>query len=253
MIAVEVCLDDLDGISVAERAGAHRVELCGSLGNGGTTPSIGTVAVALRTADRIGINVLVRQRAGDFVYSAAEVDAMVEDIRAMRALPNPHNVRLGFVVGALNPDGTIDLESTRRMVEASGDAAVTFHKAFDQTSDLTAALDQLIELGVTRILTSGGAATALEGAEKLAELVGRSNGRAIILAGGGVRPANVAELVRRTGVTEVHLRAAESVPSASLSVDGIASAYDSGTRVVTSETIVASLLGAVDRDGGAAA
>jgi copper homeostasis protein len=113
--AVEVCLDDLDGIAIAERAGADRVELCASLADGGITPSIGTVAVALHSATRIGVNVLIRQRPGDFVFSAAEVDAMVDDIVAMRALPNPSAVTLGFVIGALRPDGTIDTEATRHL------------------------------------------------------------------------------------------------------------------------------------------
>ncbi|MFF1635545.1 copper homeostasis protein CutC [Leifsonia sp. NPDC058248] len=247
MTLVEICLDDLDGVSAAERAGADRVELCASLGEGGITPSIGTVAVALRTATRIGINVLVRQRPGDFVYSAAEVDAMVQDILAIRALPNPAGVPLAFVIGALRADGSIDVLSTARMLEAAGDSPVTFHKAFDQTPDLLAALDELTVLGVTRILTSGGAATALDGSELLAELVVRAGDAVTILAGGGVRAANVAELVRRTGVTEVHLRAGAAVPSASQAVGGAASVYDSGERMATSDALVGELLAAVGR------
>ena len=250
---VEICLDDLEGVGAAERAGADRIELCASLGDGGITPSVGTVATALRSATTIGINVLVRQRAGDFVFSPAEVDAMVDDILAMRRLPNPSGVPLAFVIGALRPDGTIDTGATRRMLAAAGDASVTFHKAFDQTPDLRAALDELIGLGVARVLTSGGAASALEGAAVLAGLVERAAGRIAILAGGGVRPANVAELVRRTGVAEVHLRAATAVPSASTVVGAAASVYDSGVRIATSEAIVRDLLEAVGRRQGAAA
>jgi copper homeostasis protein len=250
---VEICVDDLDGVSAAERAGADRVELCASLGDGGITPSIGTVGVALRTATRIGVNVLIRQRPGDFVYSGAEVDAMVDDIRAIRALPNPAGVPLAFVIGALRADGTIDVLSTARMLDAAGDAPVTFHKAFDQTPDLLAALDELTVLGVKRVLTSGGAATALDGSELLAELVVRAGDAITILAGGGVRAANVAELVRRTGVTEVHLRAGAAVPSASQAVGVAASVYDSGVRIATSEGLVGELLGALGRGEGAAA
>ncbi|WP_223693202.1 copper homeostasis protein CutC [Leifsonia poae] len=252
MTAVEVCLDDLDGVLAAEHAGADRVELCASLGDGGTTPSIGTISVALRTATRIGINVLVRQRAGDFVYSTAEVEAMVADIRAVRELPNPAGVPLGFVIGALRPDGTIDSSSLERMIDACGEHPVTFHKAFDQTPDLLAALDVLIRAGVGRILTSGGAVTAPDGADRLAQLVTRAAGRIVILAGGGVRPSNVADLVRRTGVAEVHLRAGAAVPSAALpTVADTPSAYDSGVRIATSEAIVAELINALA--GGAAA
>ncbi|MFF1571606.1 copper homeostasis protein CutC [Leifsonia sp. NPDC058292] len=261
MTAVEICLDDLSGITVAERAGADRVELCASLGEGGITPSIGTVAVALRTATTIGVNVLVRHRPGDFVYTQAEVDAMVADIRAIAQLPNPAGVALGFVLGALNADGSIDVESTARMVAAAAGAPVTFHKAFDQAPDLPAALDDAIGLGVRRILTSGGASTAIDGAETLAELVVRARGRVGILAGGGVRPGNVAEIVRRTGVTEVHLRAGTAVPSAARAAGGAATVYDSGFRMVTSAEIVRDVLrqlgrdgrdGRVARDGGAA-
>ncbi|WP_431278943.1 copper homeostasis protein CutC [Leifsonia poae] len=253
MTAVEVCLDDLDGIAIAEQAGADRVELCASLADGGITPSIGTVAVALRAATRIGVNVLIRQRPGDFVFSPAEVDAMVADIVAMRALPNPAGVTLAFVIGALLPDGTIDAAATRRMLDACGDAPVTFHKAFDQVPDLFAALDQLIELGIARVLTSAGAATALEGAATLASLVAHARGRLSILAGGGVRPANVAELVGLTGVTEVHLRAGVAAPSASSVAGGAPTAYDSGIRMVTSAAVIRDLLDQLGRPSGVAA
>lgn len=253
MTLVEVCLDDLDGIAIAERAGADRVELCASLAEGGTTPSLGTVAVALRTVRRIGVNILVRQRPGDFVFSRAEVDAMVDDIRAIRALPNPSAVTLGFVIGALRPDGSVDIDATRRMLEACEGTPVTFHKAFDQTPDLPAALDELIGLGVTRILTSGGEATARDGAVKLAELVVRARGRVSILAGGGLRPANVAELVGRTGVPEVHLRAGVAVLSASRQSGAASTVYDSGFRMVTSEAVVRGVLAGLGRQSGVAA
>lgn len=241
---VEICLDDLAGVGAAERAGADRIELCAALSEGGITPSIGTVAGALRAATRIGVNVLVRQRPGDFVYTAEEVEAMVADIRAIRSLPRQEGVALGFVIGALTPDGTIDLPATARLAWACGDAPITFHKAFDQVPDQVAALEQLVSLGVARILTSGGAATALDGSSQLADLVRRAGDRITILAGGGVRPANAAEVVRRTGVREVHLRAMESVPSAA-GAAGIATAYDSGTREVTSEAVVAAVVAAV--------
>lgn len=240
-VAVEICLEDLAGVRVAEAAGADRLELCSALGDGGLTPSIGTVSAALRIAERLGVNVLVRQRAGDFVFDADELAAMVADIHAVRALPNPHGLPLGFVVGALLPDGSVDVDATRQLVDACGDAPVTFHKAFDQVPDRAAALETLVDLGVARVLTSGGAASTLEGAAELAALVAQAGDRIAVLAGGGVRPSNVAELVRRTGVREVHLRAATKVASGSLAT----SAYDSGERVVTSGAVVAAVVAAV--------
>ncbi|WP_348790065.1 copper homeostasis protein CutC [Leifsonia sp. NPDC080035] len=240
-IAVEICLEDLAGVRTAEAAGADRIELCAALSEGGITPSIGTVAAALGAVTTMGVNVLVRQRGGDFVFDADELDAMVGDIRAIRGLPNPSGVPLAFVVGALNPDGTVDLDATRALVDACGDAPVTFHKAFDQTPDLAAALETLIGLGVARVLTSGGAPNVIDGEDALVRLVAQSDGRIAVLAGGGVRPANVAELVRRTGVTEVHLRAAQTVPSAAART----SAYDPGTRETTSSSMVEAVVGAV--------
>jgi copper homeostasis protein len=239
---VEVCLDDLAGVGVAERAGADRIELCAALGDGGITPSIGTVAAALRRATRIGVNVLIRQRPGDFVYTADEVDAMADDIRAIRALPRAAGVELAFVIGALTPAGAVDADAVATLVTASGDAHTTFHKAFDQVADRTATLEELVGLGVRRVLTSGGAATAAAGAEQLAELVAQADGRIVVLAGGGVRPGNVAELVERTGVAEVHLRAAEDVASA-----GVPGPYDSGIRTVASASVIAQLLAALGR------
>ncbi|WP_349864864.1 copper homeostasis protein CutC [Leifsonia sp. WHRI 6310E] len=241
MTVVEICLDDLAGVRRAEEAGADRIELCSALATGGLTPSIGTVAAALGLARRIGVNVLIRQRPGDFVVDDDELAAMVADIRAVRALERPAGVALGFVVGALRPDGTVDAHATRALVHACGDASVTFHKAFDQTPDRAAALEELIALGIGRVLTSGGAATALDGAAELADLVAQAGDRIAVLAGGGVRPANVADLVRRSGVREVHLRAVEQVPSASLVLSG----YDSGHREVTSSATVAAVVDAV--------
>lgn len=240
-IAVEICLEDLAGVRVAEAAGADRIELCAALSEGGITPSIGTVAGALGAVERMGVNVLVRQRGGDFVYDADELAAMTTDIHAIRALPNPAGVPLAFVVGALNPDGTVDEDATRALVHACGEAPVTFHKAFDQTPDRRAALETLVGLGVARVLTSGGAPTVLEGADELSSLVAQAGDRIVVLAGGGVRPANAAEVVARTGVREVHLRAAETVPSGAAA----ASVYDSGTREVTSGAIVEAVVTAV--------
>jgi copper homeostasis protein len=245
---VEICLDDLAGVRIAEEAGADRIELCAALSEGGITPSIGTVAGALRGATRIGIQVLIRQRPGDFVYDEDEVQAMVDDIHSLRVLPRPDAVVLGFVIGALRADGRIDVDATRRLVAACGDAPVTFHKAFDQVPDRAEALERLVSLGVGRVLTSGGAPSASAGAESLAELVTLAGDRIAVLAGGGVRPGNVADLVSQTGVREVHLRAQEPVATVAA---GAPTAYDCGTREVTSAQVVRAVMAAVGRAAGA--
>ncbi|MGO4298667.1 copper homeostasis protein CutC [Leifsonia sp. RAF41] len=242
MTVVEICLDDLAGVRVAEEAGADRIELCAALSEGGITPSIGTVAAALRAATRIGIQVLIRQRPGDFVYDDDELQAMVDDIHSVRSLPNPSGVPLGFVVGALRTDGRVNVDATRRLIAACGDAPVTFHKAFDQVGDRAEALEQLVELGVGRVLTSGGAPSVLDGVDEVARLVEQAGDRILILAGGGVRPANAAEIVGRTGAREVHLRAMRPVATPGA---GSPTAYDSGEREVTSAEIVAAVVAAL--------
>ncbi|QNE37675.1 copper homeostasis protein CutC [Leifsonia shinshuensis] len=238
---VEVCLEDLAGVRLAEAAGADRIELCSALSDGGLTPSIGTVAAALRLSSRMGVTVLIRQRAGDFVFDADELAAMVADIHAVRALPNPNGVAVGFAVGALRPDGSVDAGATAALVAACGEAPVTFHKAFDQVPDRAEALEVLVGLGVARVLTSGGSPSAVEGADALAALVAQAGDRIAVLAGGGVRPVNAAELVRRSGVREVHLRAVTTVASGSQAT----SRYDTGEREVTSSAIVAAAVDAV--------
>jgi copper homeostasis protein len=234
---VEICLEDIEGAFAAELHGADRIELCGGLAQGGITPGIGTVVTVLAGVRRIGVQVLIRPREGDFVYSRFELDAMCADIRAVRDLGSPDGVAVGFVIGALTPQGAIDREAVKHLLAACEGAPVTFHKAFDATVDLVAALDELAELGVDRVLTSGGQATALDGTSMLARLVARAAGRIEVLAGGGVRPGNVVQLVARTGVREVHLRAPVDVPSAA-QFRNPKLAYDRGSRTVTSGALI---------------
>ncbi len=237
MTLLEVCLDDIDGALVSETSGADRIELCAALGDGGITPSIGTVSTVLASLTSMTVMVLIRPRAGDFVYSAAEVDVMIADIRAMRELPITAGVNLGFVVGALTPDGTVDEAVTARLVEACAEHPVTFHKAFDLTVDRAVALETLVSLGVGRVLTSGGDSNSLDGAPALRALVTQAADRIQILAGGGVRAHNAREIMARSGVTELHFRA--PVQLASRGFQGGASAlYDSGTRTITSADLV---------------
>lgn len=206
---VEICVDDLAGVLAAERAGADRVELCADLVEGGTTPSVGMIESVLAAVERVGVQVMVRARGGDFVYSDDEVRVMSADARAIAALAQSSRVPVGIVFGALTADGRVDESALEAIRAAAGTVPVTFHKAFDDAADLFAAYETLAHHGVVRVLTSGGAATAHEGAEVLTALVARSSGRRMpaVLVGGSVRAHNVSALVARTGAREVHLRA----------------------------------------------
>lgn len=207
-VLVEACVDALDAALEAARGGADRLELCGELLQGGVTPSAGLIGAVWEEID-IPLFVLIRPRTGDFLYSAGEIDVMHRDIALAKSLDAD-----GVVLGALTADGAVDVAIMRMMIEAARPMRVTFHRAFDFVRDQDAALELLIELGVDRVLTSGGAPTALEGAPALARLVERAGDRLTVLAGGSIDASNVAEVVRRSGVREVHLRGAEPVESA---------------------------------------
>ncbi len=204
---VEACVDSIESALAAEAGGADRLELCDNLAEGGTTPSAGTIAVC-RELVGIPLFVLVRARGGSFVYSAAEVEAMARDVALCRELRAD-----GVVIGALRPDGAIDLDATRFLIAAARPMAVTFHRAFDVCRDPAAALDELIGLGVERVLTSGQQASAIDGAVLIGQLVQRAAGRIGILAGGGVTEENVRRLVSITGVHEIHVRGASPATS----------------------------------------
>ena len=199
-ILVEACVDSVASAVAAARGGANRLELCDALFDGGTTPSAGMIA-ACKAAVTIPVFVIIRPRGGGFVYSDAERDVMRRDVVAARELGAD-----GVVIGGLGPNGTIDLPLVRMLVEAAHGLPVTFHRAFDLTPDLAAALDSLADAGVERVLTAGGAPTAIEGATVLAELVRRAGSRIVVMAGGGVREENVRKLIASSGVREVHVR-----------------------------------------------
>lgn len=204
---VEICVSDVPSALVAEAAGADRVEFCADLGQGGTTPSLGAVAVALRRLRRVGMRIMVRPRGGNFRVDEVEEQVMLADIEAIRGLPNPYGLAVGVVVGAVGADGRLDLPVLRRLIQAAGPLPVTVHKAFDEVGDQHGALAEVIELGADAVLTSGAAPTALAGAERLAALRDRAGDRLRIIAAGGIRAHNVREVLARTGAREVHLRA----------------------------------------------
>ena len=204
---VEACVDSIESALAAEAGGAGRLELCDDLAEGGTTPSAGVIAVCRKQVG-IPLFVLIRARGGDFLYSEAEADAMVYDVGVARELGAD-----GVVIGALRADGSLDLDLTRRLLEAARPMAVTFHRAFDVCRDADGALEELVGLGVDRVLTSGQAATASDGASAIARLVMRSAGRIGILAGGGVNEENAAALIAATRVREIHVRCVSPRPT----------------------------------------
>jgi copper homeostasis protein len=198
-IVVEACVQTVASAVVAEASGVGRIELCADLLEGGVTPSAGMLR-AVRSRVQLPVHALIRPRTGDFVYDDGEIEAMLLDIREAR-----RSGADGVVLGALTRAGTVDRHVTARLAGAARPLAVTFHRAVDQTADLGAAVATLVELGIERVLTSGGADTAEQGIPALASLVGRFDASITILAGGRIRAGNVGRLIRQTGVREVHL------------------------------------------------
>ena len=200
MTLVEAAVETIEEALAAKRAGADRIELCANLAVGGTTPSAGSIASVVQQAGH-PVFVMIRPRGGDFVYAADEIDAMIEDIDRARPLGIA-----GIVTGALRSDGSIDVESMRRLMSPAAGLPVTFHRAFDVVANRTEAIEQVIGLGASRVLTSGGAATALDGAVAIAMLVDQAGERLSIVAGGKIREQNARDVIARTGVREVHAR-----------------------------------------------
>lgn len=198
---IENCANSAESAVRAELGGAYRVELCAGMPEGGTTPSYGEIKVA-REAIGIKLNVIIRPRGGDFCYSARELEVMRYDIEMARSLGVD-----GLVFGCLTPSGDVDVEAMRGLMTAAGDTPVTFHRAIDMCRDMSQALEDIVALGCRRILTSGGAATALEGIDRLAHLVHLAAGRIIIMPGSGVGAANIARLAQETGAVEFHFSA----------------------------------------------
>jgi len=209
MTLVEAAVDTLEAIGVAERVGVGRIELCAALSEGGVTPSWGFIAAA--TARSLPVIAIIRPRGGNFVYSRHELEVMRRDIEIALSLGAQ-----GVATGALREDREIDRAAVKALVAAAGSAPVTFHRAFDSAPDVSVALDQLIDLGVARVLTSGGAPSALEGAAAIERLVEQAAGRITVMAGGKIRDGNVREVIARTGVTEVHARALDEAPMRAL-------------------------------------
>ena len=207
MYRFEICANSVASCIAAQEGGANRVELCAGIPEGGTTPSYGMIRNA-RENISIALNVIIRPRGGDFLYSESEIKEMIYDIQAAKELGAD-----GLVFGCLKPDGTVDMAAMSRLMEAAGDTPVTFHRAFDHTNDPFKALEDIISLGCARILTSGCRPAALEGADLLSRLVEKAGERIIIMPGCGVRENNIAEIARLSSAREFHFSARESVES----------------------------------------
>jgi copper homeostasis protein len=206
---LEVAVDSLERATAAERAGAHRLELCVDLMAGGLTPGIDLIRL-VRAKVRIPIHVMVRPRPGDFVYSATEFEEMKASIKTIAA----ENVQ-GIVTGVLLPNSSVDAPRTRELVTLASPMRVTFHRAFDATPDLAAALEEVALTGAHRILTSGGTADAQIGARPLRSLIEQAGNRITILPGGGLHPGNLAEVARATGARELHTGLGGVIPYSS--------------------------------------
>ena len=204
---IEACVDSVESAVEAEIGGADRVELCDNLHDGGTTPSIGAIEAARRKLE-IDLNVIIRPRGGDFLYSDLELDIMRTDVQAARSAGAD-----GVVFGILEADGAVNLEQVRQVVELAGPMSTTFHRAFDMCADPFAALESLISLGIDRVLTSGQRPSATEGAALIGKLVDAARGRIIVMPGVGIDASNIAHLIRLTGAREYHVLAERPVDS----------------------------------------
>lgn len=198
-IILEICTDSIASSLAAFEGGAHRLELCAALPVGGLTPSAGTIRL-VREKVALPLHVLIRPRSGDFLYSADEFDIMRQDVRTARELGAD-----GVVLGLLHPDGTIDLDRTRELMALARPMSVTFHRAFDVCADPFRALDELITLGVDRLLTSGQQSSAPQGAGLIGQLVKRAGDQLIILPGAGINDSNIENLMQQTGAREFHM------------------------------------------------
>ena len=199
---LESCCTDVGQIRRAQEAGARRIELCEKLAVGGVTPSAELLKAAISVA-KVPVNVLVRPRGGDFVFSAAEADTMLRDIELCREAG-----AAAVVIGALDSRGDVDMPLMRRLCDAASGMSVTFHRAFDVCADPLAAFEDVLALGCDRLLTSGHESDAFKGRFFIAELVERAAGRIIVMPGCGVRRSNIARIAADTGAVEFHASSA---------------------------------------------
>lgn len=206
-LTLEVCANSFTSAQAAEKGGAVRVELCENMAEGGTTPSFGQIKLCV---ERLNIEVwpIIRPRGGDFLYTAAEFDVMKEDVKLCKSIGCN-----GVVTGILTESGEIDVPRCAELIDIAHPMPVAFHRAFDMCNNPEKALEILIELGFTRVLTSGAAKSALLGADQIAKLVKLANGRIELMPGAGIRPSNIHEISRITSAQTFHASARAKVDS----------------------------------------
>ncbi len=202
---LEICVDSIASAIAAREGGADRIELCENLAQGGVTPSAGKIRLAKKVLN-IPVFVLVRPRKADFLYTGLEFELMLEEIRSAKAFGAD-----GIVSGVLHADGTIDQARTQRLVEASWPLPFTFHRAFDMCREPLIAVEQLADIGVRRILTSGQQARVVEGYRLIRRLIELADGRLQIMAGGGLNPETLQPLLSIDGLEEFHASARHHV------------------------------------------
>ncbi|MGV1986475.1 copper homeostasis protein CutC [Agrobacterium sp. 22-221-1] len=243
---LEICVDDVAGLEAAVSGEADRIELCAALSGGGVTPSAGFMHRAASCG--LPVSVMIRPRAGDFVFTRDEADVMKRDIDAARAAGLS-----GVVLGASRGDGSLDIGLLEELRSHADGLDVTLHRAFDVVPDMEEALEAAIALGFPRILTSGGARSALEGIEALAHLSEMAAGRIVIMPGAGVRPQSVQTLLDRFPITEIHA-SCSAVPSYDPDSRVAKLGFTGAGRKVTDEAAVRELktILIAHRKGGAA-
>jgi copper homeostasis protein len=195
---IEIATSDFTTTKSAVEGGADRIELCANLAEGGTTPSYGTIKQC-REAFMVSLYPIIRPRGGDFLYTTAEFEIMLQDVKLCKQLGCD-----GIVIGLLNIDGTVDRMRTAALIEVAYPLGVTFHRAFDRCKEPFEAMEQLIEIGCERILTSGQQPSVVDGVELVAELNKTADDRIIIMPGSGVRQENIKMLAEKTGCLEFH-------------------------------------------------
>lgn len=205
---IEICANSVESAVKAQQAGAYRVELCAGIPEGGTTPSFGEIRMARQLLHQTKLHVIIRPRGGDFLYSPIEQEIMLHDIKVARQLGAD-----GVVFGCLTAEGDVDVPLMKKLLNGVGEMSVTFHRAFDMCSNPKEALEQIIDLGIDRILTSGQEETAEKGIPLLKELVELADGRIIIMPGCGVNAGNIRKIAEETGTSEFHFSGRSAIES----------------------------------------
>jgi copper homeostasis protein len=204
---LEICVDTVESAITAQEAGADRVELCDNLSEGGTTPCFGTISSA-RSNLTIGLHVIIRPRGGDFLYTDLEYDIMRRDIECCGELGAD-----GIVLGILRSDGDIDIERTSRLIELAQPMSVTFHRAFDMCTDPLKGLEDVVDTGASRLLTSGQKDKVPDGVSLINQLVKKAGSRIVIMPGSGINSSNISDIALATGAREFHMTARKIIAS----------------------------------------